>query len=178
MGIRPRPRQLFVRRLPGDRSRGIVLIGPHALPCVLGRSGIAALKREGDGATPLGTFTLRRVLFRPDRLGRPPTALPLDPIHPYDGWCDAPEDRNYNRSVRHPYAASAENLWRDDALYDLVVILSHNERPRIRYRGSAVFMHLARDGFTPTAGCIALRRRDFLNLLPLLTPGTRLHICN
>lgn len=177
MGTKPTPRQLFVRNIPGLRAQGTVSIGPMMLPCALGRSGITALKREGDGATPLGTFTVRRVLFRSDRLRRPRTALPTRAIRPDDGWCDAPGDRNYNRPVRHPYPASAEHLWRDDGLYDLVLVLGHNDRPRIRNRGSAVFMHLARDGLGPTAGCVALRRRDLLKLLPLLMPGTRLRVC-
>ncbi len=82
-----------------------------------------------------------------------------------DGWCDDPRDRNYNRYVRHPYPASAERMWREDNLYDVVVVLSHNDRPRVRGRGSAVFMHVARTGMTPTEGCVALRLPHLLRLL-------------
>jgi L,D-peptidoglycan transpeptidase YkuD (ErfK/YbiS/YcfS/YnhG family) len=116
------------------------------------------------------------VLYRPDRGRRPPTRLPVRPIRRADGWCDAPTDRNYNRSVRHPYPASAERLWREDGLYDLVVLLSHNARPRVRGAGSAVFMHLARPGYRPTEGCIALSRAHLLRLLQRLGVGAQIRV--
>lgn len=94
--------------------------------------------------------------------------LPVQPLKPDDGWCDAVADRNYNRKVRHPYPASAEQMWRGDALYDLVVVLDYNERPRVRGKGSAIFMHVARPGFLPTEGCIALRAGDLRKLLGIL----------
>jgi L,D-peptidoglycan transpeptidase YkuD (ErfK/YbiS/YcfS/YnhG family) len=145
-------------------------------PCALGRGGISHRKREGDGATPVGTYALRKLLFRPDRLVPPRTGLPRTPLTPADGWCDAPRDRNYNRSVRHPYPASAERMWREDGLYDLVVVIGYNDTARITGRGSAIFMHVARDGFTPTEGCIALRRTDLIKLVARLGPKTRLVI--
>jgi L,D-peptidoglycan transpeptidase YkuD (ErfK/YbiS/YcfS/YnhG family) len=147
---------------------GYVHLGPLRLPCALGRSGSRARKREGDGATPIGRWSVVRVLFRPDRLPRPRTALPVQRIGRADAWCDAPGDRNYNRPVRHPYPASAERLWREDALYDVVVVLGHNQRPRLRGAGSAIFMHVARPGYLPTEGCIALRRDHLLRLLARL----------
>jgi L,D-peptidoglycan transpeptidase YkuD (ErfK/YbiS/YcfS/YnhG family) len=116
------------------------------------------------------------VLYRADRVRRPQTRLPLRPIRPEDGWCDDPADRNYNRPVRHPYPASAERLWRADHLYDVVVVLTHNARPRVRGGGSAVFMHLARPEYTPTEGCIALRRAHLLQLLRRLGPGARVRV--
>jgi L,D-peptidoglycan transpeptidase YkuD (ErfK/YbiS/YcfS/YnhG family) len=116
------------------------------------------------------------VLYRADRCQRPLTGLPVAVISPADGWCDAIADRNYNRRVRHPYPASAEALWRSDGLYDVVVVLDCNRRPRIRGRGSAIFMHVARPGFEPTEGCIALRRADLLHVLAALKRGARIHI--
>jgi len=154
-------------------TRGVLRLGDRTFPCTLGRSGCRALKREGDGATPIGKFSLETVLWRPDR-GPPHTALPRRPIRPDDGWCDAVGDRNYNRPVRHPYPASAEHLWRADALYDIVVVLSANTRPRIQGRGSAIFMHLARPDGGPTAGCIALSRRDLRLVLERLGRGSRI----
>ncbi len=100
---------------------------------------------------------------------RPPTRLPLTRLRPDAGWCDDPRDRNYNRYVRHPYPASAERLWRDDGLYDLVVVIGHNDRPRVRGQGSAVFVHVAGPGFVPTEGCIALRLPDLKRLLARLS---------
>ncbi len=135
------------------------------MPCALGRSGQRAIKREGDGATPMGQWTLRQVRYRSDRIAQPRTGLPVKAIHKSDGWCDAPADRNYNRAVRLPYPASVEILYRADGVYDLIVVLSHNARPRLRGAGSAIFIHIARAGFPPTEGCIALSRRDLLNML-------------
>jgi L,D-peptidoglycan transpeptidase YkuD (ErfK/YbiS/YcfS/YnhG family) len=135
------------------------------LPCALGRSGRRTRKREGDGATPTGRWRLLYVLYRPDRIVRPATSVPVKPIRRSDGWCDAPADPNYNRPVRLPYAASAESLWRVDGLYDLVIVLSHNGVPRVRGGGSAIFIHLVRPGYRPTEGCIALSRPHLLVLL-------------
>jgi L,D-peptidoglycan transpeptidase YkuD (ErfK/YbiS/YcfS/YnhG family) len=151
-------------------------MGSLALPCALGRSGLSARKREGDGATPSGTWRPLLVLYRADRVQRPRTGLPVRPLKVDDGWCDAVGDRNYNRYVRHPYPASAERLWRDDPLYDVIVVLDHNQRPRIQGAGSAIFMHLASPGFRPTEGCIALTRHHLLLVLGSAGPGTRVVI--
>ena len=114
-GSQPRPApKIVVRGLSARSTRGVLTYGNLSFPCAIGRSGRRAGKREGDGATPLGSFALRRALYRPDRLPRPATHLTLRAIVPSDGWCDAPTDRNYNRRVDHPYPASAERLWRDD----------------------------------------------------------------
>jgi L,D-peptidoglycan transpeptidase YkuD (ErfK/YbiS/YcfS/YnhG family) len=146
-------------------TRGWLRVGSLLLPAALGSSGCSTIKREGDGATPIGRWRLVKVFYRQDRLFRPRTALPIRPLRPHDGWCDAVGDRNYNRFVSHPYPASAERLWRCDEVYDVIVVLDHNARPRVQGGGSAIFMHLARPGYTPTAGCIALSRRDLLLLL-------------
>lgn len=150
--------------------------GGLAVDCALGRTGIRARKREGDGATPRGRFELVEVRYRPDRLARPETRLPVRPIAPRDGWCDAIGDPNYNRPVRHPYPSSAEQMWRDDGLYDVVIVTSHNRRPRVQGAGSAIFIHIARAGFEPTAGCVALERRALLRLIARLGPGATIDI--
>lgn len=146
--------------------------------CALGRGGIlpAAEKREGDGASPAGVWPLRRVLFRPDRGPAPKTALPAIPIASDDGWCDAPGDPAYNRPVRRPYPASAEHLWREDGLYDLVVVLGHNDDPPVPGMGSAIFLHVAAPDYSPTEGCVALSRPDLETLLATAKPGDALEI--
>jgi len=147
--------------------------------CALGKGGVVAAdaKREGDGASPLGVWSLRRVLYRPDVYpDGPRTALPVAPIAPTDGWCDAPDDRAYNRPVQLPYPASAERMWRDDAVYDLVGVLAHNDDPPVAARGSAIFLHLARPGYVPTEGCVALERDDLEALLAIATPGAAIAI--
>lgn len=163
-----------MRSLSPRSTTGRLVCGNLVLPCALGRGGIRAGKREGDGATPRGQFRLERALYRRDRLARPQTGLPLAVTAPGDGWCDAANDRNYNRPVRHPYPASAEHLWRRDGLYDAVVVIDYNRRPRQRGAGSAIFMHMARHGFQPTEGCVALRRNDLLKVLARIGPRTRL----
>jgi L,D-peptidoglycan transpeptidase YkuD (ErfK/YbiS/YcfS/YnhG family) len=144
--------------------------------CALGRSGITVTKREGDGASPMGCFSLRRVLYRADRLGRPSSRLPTATIARHDGWCDAPGDPNYNLPVELPYVASAESLWRDDSLYDVLVVLGFNDSPVVPGCGSAIFLHVARDDYGPTAGCVALAKRDLLTVLEHCDSGTRLCI--
>src|SRR5690349_10502148 len=114
-------RVAVVTAMSAHATRGSLRLGNLAFPCALGRNGRRTNKREGDGATPAGVWPLREVLYRPDRVHRPRTAMPVKAIRPQDGWCDAPADRNYNRPVRHPYPASAERLWRSDELYDIVV---------------------------------------------------------
>lgn len=154
-----------VRPDPRDRRKALLALGISTLRCALGRSGTAARKREGDGATPLGRWRPVEVRFRADRVSRPVTRLPVRELTPTDGWCDERADRNYNRGVRLPYPASAETMWREDHIYDIVVVIDHNARPRMRGRGSAIFVHLARPGYTPTEGCIALSERDMRRLL-------------
>jgi L,D-peptidoglycan transpeptidase YkuD (ErfK/YbiS/YcfS/YnhG family) len=150
----------------------------HEAQAALGRGGLkpAADKREGDGASPIGAWPLRRVLFRPDKGPAPATALPAQPLAPADGWCDAPGDPLYNRPVTLPYRASAERLWREDDVYDLIVVLGHNDDPVVPDMGSAIFLHLARPGYPPTEGCVALARRDLEALLAVARPGDVLEI--
>jgi L,D-peptidoglycan transpeptidase YkuD (ErfK/YbiS/YcfS/YnhG family) len=165
-----------VRAKAGQRTRGWLVAGPLALPVALGRSGIKANKREGDGGTPRGTFVLRRLWWRADRAPRPCTRLPVRRIGRHDGWCEDPRDRRYNRPVQVPEQSTADRLWRADRLYDLIIEISHNTRPRIAGRGSAVFIHVARQEFGPTAGCVALDAKALRRLIERLGPGTRLEI--
>ena len=146
------------------------------LRCALGRGGTSAAKREGDGATPLGRFLLRRVLYRPDREPAPPTRLPVEALDPDAGWCDAPGDPNYNRPIKLPYPKSAESMWRDDHLYDVVAILGFNDHPVVDGAGSAIFLHCARDDYGPTEGCVALKLPDLLSALSDLRRGAKIEI--
>ncbi|MEX2009098.1 MAG: L,D-transpeptidase family protein [Dongiaceae bacterium] len=153
---------------------GVADWGGRSFRCALGRSGIRADKREGDGATPAGCFGLRRVVYRADRLARPPTALPVAALAPEDGWCDDPADPMYNRPVRLPYAARHERLWRDDGVYDAIVVLGHNDDPVVPGHGSAIFLHVARPDYRSTEGCVALARGDLLAVLAEARPGDRM----
>src|SRR5262245_35190091 len=157
-------------------TRGQLTWGGMSVACALGATGCRARKREGDRATPIGRWRLREVFYRADRIPRPRTGLPVRPLKPRDGWCDAIGDGNYNRWVRHPYRTSAEKLWRSDRLYDLIVTLDHNACPRIQGLGSAIFMHVAGVGYPATAGCVALERPHLLRLLAAARRGSVLDV--
>jgi L,D-peptidoglycan transpeptidase YkuD (ErfK/YbiS/YcfS/YnhG family) len=153
---------------------GQARIGSEVFRCALGRSGIRGVKREGDGATPRGLWSLRQVLYRSDRITAPRSHLPVRALRPDDGWCDAPADRRYNRNIVMPYPASAERLWRADSLYDLIVVVGYNDAPVVPGAGSAIFLHVARPNYAPTAGCIAFSLQDLRRILSIMDPATRL----
>ena len=158
-------------------SQGVMLdwgAGPRR--CANGPAGNGSKRKEGDGITPSGIFPLREVFYRADRIAMPVTILPLWKTEPDDGWCDAPEDQNYNRLVKLPYAASAETLWRADSLYDIVVVIGFNDDPVYAGKGSAIFLHLAKPDFSPTAGCVALTEADLRAALEQLQPGDKIKI--
>ena len=155
----------------GVHGPGVVVYGTVSVRCALGRGGVGAGKLEGDGMTPAGRFPLRRVMYRPDRLARPGTALPVREISPGDGWCDTPGCLEYNRLVRLPHEHSHEVLWRPDGIYDVLVELGFNDDPVIDGRGSAVFVHVARAGYPATEGCVALALPDLLELLAACPSG-------
>jgi len=167
---------LIVTPDSANPQRGTLRLGARGFACALGRSGIRAEKREGDGATPAGAFPLRRVLYRADRVPAFPTKLPLTSISPGDGWCDAPADARYNQPVKLPYPASTESMWRGDGLYDIVVVLGHNDDPVVPGAGSAIFMHVAAPDRAPTEGCVALARQDLLAVLAEAEPGALIEI--
>jgi L,D-peptidoglycan transpeptidase YkuD (ErfK/YbiS/YcfS/YnhG family) len=167
---------IHVRARPRRRTQGWLVTAHRAIRAALGRSGIKTGKREGDGATPAGRFYPVRLWWRADRLPRPRTLLPVRRIGPGDAWCEDPKDRRYNRPFRRSASGPGDRLTRADGLYDLIVEIDHNTRPRVAGRGSAVFLHVARDGFGPTAGCVALTRKDLLRLLKRLSSKTRIII--
>ena len=157
---------------------GFLDLGARRVRCALGKGGVkpAADKREGDGASPAGSWPIRRVLYRPDKGGPPRTALPASPIARDDGWSDDPTDADYNRPIKLPHPASFEKLWRDDEIYDVVVVLGHNDDPPVPYLGSCIFLHLARPDWSPTQGCVALPRADLAEVLAQARPGDTLEI--
>jgi L,D-peptidoglycan transpeptidase YkuD (ErfK/YbiS/YcfS/YnhG family) len=161
---------------PTERSRGVLHFEDRDYACALGHNGVRAAKREGDGATPIGVFPLRRVFYRPDRLAQPASGLPAHALSPDDGWCDDPAHRDYNRLVKLPFDASHEELWRDDNLYDVIVVVGHNDDPTHPGLGSAIFIHCAAADYAPTEGCVALDRQTLIDLLPRLTPDSALRV--
>ncbi len=147
-----------------------------AARAVCGRAGVRADKLEGDGASPAGTFPLVCAYYRADRLAPPPSALSVTALRLNDGWVDDPADPQYNRRVSLPYPAGHEAMWRADGLYDILVVIGYNTDPPVPGYGSAIFLHVARPDFAPTAGCIAVERDVIARLLGLLGPGSTITI--
>jgi L,D-peptidoglycan transpeptidase YkuD (ErfK/YbiS/YcfS/YnhG family) len=165
-----------VRAAAGNRCRGWLTYGLHTIPVALGRGGIIANKREGDGGTPKGAFRPKRLWWRADRHPRPQTFLPVRAIRHDDAWCEDPASRHYNRPLKLDRDTSGDRLTRDDHLYDFIIEIDHNSEPRIAGRGSAVFLHLARANFSPTAGCVSMTRSAMLHLLRQVGPDTKIII--
>ncbi|MEA2863428.1 MAG: hypothetical protein QOC84_1384 [Bradyrhizobium sp.] len=176
-GSRNRPLSAIrIRAAAGDSRRGWLIADGQAVPVALGRGGIRANKREGDGGTPRGMFRPRQLWWRADRNPRPLTFLPIRAIGPEDAWCEDPDSRHYNQPVRLDRTHAGDRLTRDDRLYDFIVEIDHNTSPRIKGRGSAVFFHLARENFGPTAGCVSITKSAMLRLLQRLGPDTKIVI--
>lgn len=169
-------KSLQFRALSRKSTRGILIMGEMRFPAACGRAGRAAIKREGDGLTPIGSYALEALLFRADRMRRPRTGLMAVPLREGWAWCEKPGDRNYNRLVDMPPELGHDLLKRADHLYDLMVVTGHNRRPRIQNGGSAIFFHLARAGFAPTAGCIAVSLMAMREVLARCDRRTRLVI--
>jgi L,D-peptidoglycan transpeptidase YkuD (ErfK/YbiS/YcfS/YnhG family) len=169
--------EIVVRTAPGNRCQALVTAGPLRFRAALGSSGMTALKREGDGATPIAAMRLLHGYYRRDRgMGALSTALAMTPIRASMLWCDAAFDANYNRPVTAPFGKSHERLMRDDHLYDICLVMDWNITTRRQKCGSAIFFHLAGPGYPPTEGCVAISRRDMLRLLPLIGPETRVRV--
>ncbi len=167
---------LIVQADSAETSLGWATLGPLKWRCTVGGGGIREDKVEGDAATPAGEYPLRRIYFRNDRLVLPKVRLPARPIAEHDGWCDDPQSPTYNRLVHVPNDWSAERMWREDGLYDLVVVVGYNDDPPEGEWGSAIFLHIAREDYAPTKGCVAFSRTDLLELVPLIGPETRLRV--
>jgi len=167
---------LRVRPVACERARGWLTAGNLRFACALGPAGITRRKREGDKATPVGTFALLWGYFRADRRRPDAGGAPLKPLGQLQGWCEDPASRNYNRPAPLPSRDVSDRMWRDDALYDLCFVLDYNYSQRVRGRGSAIFFHLARPGLTPTAGCVAIARADMRKLAPRLSRHAAMRI--
>lgn len=162
--------------LQTEGSRGILRFSHFEYRCSLGEKGMTGDKKEGDLKTPLGSFPVKECWYRADRIPAPETNLPLREIQPDDGWCDDPKSPHYNQHVKLPFEPSHEELSRDDCKYDIIVTLGYNDRPLIPGKGSAIFLHIAPEGYPATQGCVGLAQEDLLELLSRITPSTLLCI--
>ena len=153
---------------------GVLTLNNREFKCALGKGGVTHDKKEGDGATPFGCFHIREVMYRADKLTMPKINFPISVISKNDGWCDDVNDPNYNKKIKLPYSGSHEELWRDDDVYDIIIPLGYNDDPAVSGKGSAIFIHVARPNYTPTAGCIALSLLDLLEILKEVPAETRI----
>lgn len=155
---------------------GELLWRGEKMKCTLGRSGVSGDKREGDGATPVGAFPIREIFYRADRVEEVEFVLPARPIGEDDGWCDDPGDPAYNRLLRLPYPARHERMWREDNLYDIVVVLGYNDDPPVSGKGSGIFLHAASGDYAPTEGCVAVSMADLVALVQEIPLGAVLRV--
>jgi L,D-peptidoglycan transpeptidase YkuD (ErfK/YbiS/YcfS/YnhG family) len=173
--------EMIVTPVTDNPSRGILKFGSKTYPCALGKKGVTDEKVEGDQKSPAGKFNLRSIYYRYDKLSEPIySKVPLMALLKEDGWCDDPADHAYNKPVMLPYHASAEHLWREDDLYDILVVLGYNDQPTEAGKGSAIFLHVARDladdDYKGSEGCVTLNKSDLIEILPILTQETCLQI--
>ncbi len=156
----------------------VLLFSGKRYRCAVGLNGFTTEPHEGAKKTPVGTFALRECWYRTDRLARPVTGLPLRGIRRDDGWCDDPAHPDYNRHVKLPFSASHEKLWRGDHTYDIIVPIGFNDTEIIPGKGSAIFFHLAKPGYSPTLGCVAVALPDMLAILGKLDSQSEIVITN
>ena len=143
--------------------------------CTIGKKGISSKKKEGDLCTPKGTFSIKNLYYRSDRLLKPQTKIIIKKIKKNMGWCNDPKSNKYNSLVTVKEKIRYEKMYRKDHKYDIVVVIGYNLKKPIPYKGSAIFIHLT-NNYKPTAGCIALNKKDLLILLKLINKKTEIKI--
>lgn len=159
------------------RDGALHIAGKAPIRAAIGKAGLADDKHEGDNKTPIGSFPVRELWYRPDRVTLPEgLRLNMRAITPEDGWCDDASHPDYNQHVKLPHPARHEKLWRDDHAYDLMIPLGYNDENIVPGKGSAIFWHLAHADWRGTEGCVAITRDDMLTLLPLIDVNTRVVI--
>ena len=148
----------------------------YKIKCCIGKSGISSMKKEGDLSTPKGVFKLGSLYYRKDRINTPKCKIKKRILLKKMGWCNDSKSKNYNKEIKFPFKYKAERLYRKDGIYDLFINIKYNFRPVIKKKGSAIFLHLSDDKYKPTEGCVAITKKDFLKILPLITKDTKISI--
>jgi len=148
----------------------------YKLKCSIGKSGIIHHKKEGDLATPKGIFRLGLLYYRKDKNKYLKTKIKKRVIKKDMGWCDDVRSKKYNKEIKFPFKYSAEKLYKKDKIYDIFINIKYNQSPIVKGRGSAIFLHLANKKYKPTKGCVAILRKDFLKILPLINKNTKISI--
>ena len=159
-----------------DTSSNLLFFRGKQYRCAIGKNGATKNKKEGDGCTPIGCFLLRGVFYRADRVKTLETKLPARILSPNDGWCDDVSKQEYNQLIKLPFDGNYELLWRGDGVYDMIAVIGYNDQPIMRGMGSAIFLHIARNGYAPTNGCVAVAQEDLLEILRTIEPTTKICI--
>ena len=154
----------------------ILFIDNYKLRCSIGKRGITSNKKEGDSKTPKGSFLLKSIFYRKDKIYNLRSSLRKKIITKDMGWCDDVSSIHYNKLIRFPFSHGAEKLWLRDRIYDVIIIINYNLKPVIKNKGSAIFLHMAKKNYSPTKGCIAISKRDMLLLIGKIGKKTKLII--
>ena len=144
--------------------------------CALGKAGVGKKKIEGDNITPKGTFEIVKIYYRSDRIKKIYSKIKLFKINKKMGWCNDPTSKKYNQLIKLPSKYTHEKLYRQDNVYDLVVVLNYNTTPIIKNKGSAIFIHVAKKNYKKTAGCVALKKKHLVKLIKNIKNKTKIII--
>ena len=158
--------------------KNILSFNDTSFKCAIGKNGVSNNKVEGDGCTPAGTFSLGQIYYRKDRIVLPNLNILTTVIERRFGWCDDINSQNYNKIISFPFKQSAEILFREDNIYDILCVINYNQNPVIKNKGSAIFLHIAKDNYSGTEGCIAINKEDLIQLLSKITAKTNIKIIN
>ena len=156
------------------KNKNTLIIDDFKMKCSIGKRGLNSNKNEGDYSTPRGLYNLKKLYFRKDRVGIPKCKLSIKVIKTNMAWGDDSNHKRYNEEIKTSNKKWSENLYRDDYIYDYIISINHNEK-KIPNKGSAIFIHLTKN-YKPTAGCIALKKKDFEILLKLIDKSTKIKI--
>ena len=157
-------------------KNGFLICQSQKYKCSIGFNGLSENKSEGDGCTPVGTFRINKILYRPDKINDFNFLLDTEVIGKLDGWCDDVNSKFYNQKILFPFESSAEHLYREDDLYDIVCVIDYNLNPIIKGKGSAIFLHVATDDYSPTEGCVAIKKEELLHIALSLDKETKITI--
>ena len=158
------------------RKSGYLKFKNFKFRCALGKNGIKRKVKEGDNITPVGIFKITKIYYRQDKIKKVKTSIKKIKIKKNMGWCNDPQSNSYNQQIKLPSKFSCEKLYRNDRVYDLLAVLNYNINPVIKNKGSAIFIHIAKNNYKPTAGCVALKKLDLLKLLQTIKKNTKVKI--
>ena len=158
------------------KNEDTLIINEFKLKCCVGKKGVSKNKLEGDFQTPSGKFNLGNLYWRSDRVKKPETKLICKKIEKNMGWCNDSKSKRYNREINFPFKYKAEKLYRRDGIYDILINIKYNYLTTVKKKGSAIFLHIASKKYKSTKGCVAIRKKDFLKILPLINKKTKILI--